>query len=188
MIRDKVIIFGVLREWDYPLEAPIDDAEWEVWAMNGSWEPERWDKWFQLHGIEHMFEAHKIEYIRWLQTIARYHKTKRVCVWESELHHFPGASAFPLVELIGEFGNYFTGSFAYLTALAIRKGFKQIYLATGDMSGERWAIPCIEHYAGIAKARGIEVLADKDSGLFHRRLGGLYGIGRHRGGNFEDEL
>lgn len=182
--RDGVIIFGVLRQQDYPIQAPIDDESYDVWAMNASWEPERWDRWFQLHGIEHMLTAHDIEYFRWLQTVACFHTTKKVYVWESELHHFPGAVPFPLEDLVREFGDYFTGSFAYLVALAAQEGYKKIYLATGDMSGEAWAIPCIEFHAGNARAAGIEVKADSDSGIFHRRLGGLYGKGRHRGGNF----
>lgn len=182
-----VIIFGVLRQEAYPLEAPIDDPTYEVWAMNASWEPERWDRWFQLHGIEHMWEAHKdIQYLRWLQTVARYHVTKKLYVWEEELHHFPGALAFPLMDLERDFGSYFTGSFAYLMAFAIVLGFGRIYLATGSMAGEEWAIPCIQHYIGIARDRGIEVQADSNSGIFGGLRGspGLYGRTGTLGGNF----
>lgn len=183
-VRASVIICGALRQANYPLEAPIDDAGYEVWAMNNAWEPERWDRWFQLHGIEHMMEAHGITYIRWLQTVARYHHSKKVYVFESELHHFPGAVVFPLERLIDEFGDYFTGSFAYLLAFALIEGFKRIYLATGLMTGEEWAIPCIEHYMGIAKSYGAHVSADSNSGIFDKR-GGLYGKASSKlGGNF----
>jgi len=184
MKRDKVIIFGVLRQEDYPLEAPIGDESYDVWCMNASWPAEHWDCWFQLHGIEHMMEAHGIKYIRWLQTVAAYHKSKTVYVFEHELHHFPGAEAFPLPKLIEEFGDYFTGSFAYLTAFAILRRYKKIWIDTRGMEGEEWAIPCIEYYIGIAEERGIVVHVGSNSDLLHRRRGGLYGIGRDRGGNF----
>ena len=173
----KVIILGVLRKSDFPLRAPIMDPDFEVWCMNASYEPERWTRWFQLHGPQWMMFADGPQYIRWLKTVAEHYTSKTVYVFDKWLEDFPGAHEFPLNDLISAFGRYFTGSFAYLTAFAIFLGAKEIqYDAIGLRGGaEAWAIPCVDYYLGIAHDRNIKiVLHGPNAGLLDER-GGLYG-------------
>lgn len=181
----KVIILGCLDPSMFPIEAPIDDDTYEVWAINNSWDPPRWDRWFQLHGVGYMLHAHGSRYLKWLRTVSE-HYGKKVYVFPEWRDHIPGSVGFPANDLVKRFGDYFTGSFAWLVAYAHWRGANVIWLNPGSMKGEEWAIPCIEYHIGIAKAAGIVVHVDEASGLLDRR-GGLYGIDEKLGNEgFED--
>jgi len=173
--KSKVVIFGCLTPRDYPLEAQhlLDDPSWEIWCMNASMAPERWDRWFQLHSYQHMVEVHGYEYIRKIRAMAMYYR-QPLYVFDKWVDSFPGAEIFPHRELVESYGDYFTGSYAWLLSYARYLDFKEVFINAGSMEGEEWAMPCIEYHAGQCIQEGMEVRADQASGLFDQR-GGLYG-------------
>jgi hypothetical protein len=172
----KVIILGVLR--GQPLNVDVLDEDYEVWCMNHSWEPERWTRWFNLHGSAWIYFSQGDFALDWMRHTAR-HRNKAVYVWKHEQKHFPGARIFPIDALIDLYGNYYTHSVPYLTAFARMRGATEIVLDQMVFgAGERFAIPCVEYHFGRAEEAGIKItIADPQSELFNRR-GGLYGLER----------
>ena len=175
----KVIILGLLRERDYDeITAPIDDESYEVWCLNASYEPRRWSRWFQLHGAGWMYFAHGVEYLRWLRGLCK-RRPGDLYVFPEEMEIFPGASAFPQEDVRRYNRDYFTHSFAWLTAYASLLGATEIrYDSIGLLTAERFGLPCLEYHIGRAESRGVKIVVDDQySGVFDNR-GGLYGLER----------
>ena len=173
----KVIILGVLRERDYAeITAPIDDESYEVWCLNASYEPRRWSRWFQLHGTGWMYFAHGVEYLKWLRGLC-VRRPDDVYVFPEEQPFFPCSTAFPEEDVRRINHDYFTHSFAWLTAYATLLGATEIRYDSIDMLvAERFGLPCLEYHIGRAESRGIHIFVDdKNAGIFDNR-GGLYGL------------
>lgn len=149
------------------LEHP-EDAE--VWVVNGPAMPPRWDRLFQLHGIDHISQKHP----GYPAQLAEIRAPKRLYMTRT-YKWIPAAERFPIEELRAQAGDYFTNSFPMLIAYAVMEGATEIIL-DGVMwvggaqpqygAGEGWAIPCIEYHIGRARALGVTVTVPPGSGLF----------------------
>lgn len=174
----RVVILGVLA----PSQPFAEDEQ--IWRINGGPEIGRVpDVFFQLHGLGHIREKHGEKFIATLQSIARYVPRLYMTAAHPEIQ---GSLRLPVDELRSEFGDYFTGSFAYAIALAIREGATEIRLDGIDFllagveflrgAEEMWAVPCIEYFLGIARGRGIKVTVPEGKGIFGPgRWGPRYG-------------
>jgi hypothetical protein len=171
----RVAILGVIRDPAELNDSILDDAGLEIWCINSSYEPPRWDRWFQLHGPRWMQFAHGPRYLRWLSYAAAH---RRVYVYPQYADVFPGAAPFPVEDIAKEFGTrYLTGSFSLLTAFALYLGAREIhYDAIGVYgSGEQWQAECTNYWIGRAIERGVEIHDHQEhSGLLDER-GGIYG-------------
>ena len=93
--------------------------------------------------------------------------------------------AYPIKEIIVEFGTYFTNTISYMIALAIKEKFKEIHLYGIDMShtaeyGEQR--PSCEYFVGLARGMGIKVMIPVASDLLKTaRLYGFEGIDKLAG-------
>lgn len=135
----------------------------EVWVINGPRFPATWHRLFQLHGTEHLCARHGHAFVELLGRIA---PPLRLYMTEARAS-IPHAEVFPVEEARRRFGDYFTGSFPYAIALAIMEGARSIALEGIDFrENEQWAVPCIEHFLGIAVGAGIEVQVPEDRGIF----------------------
>lgn len=148
------------------LLAPFADPTWQIWAcsagnMNSL---PRVDAWFEIHGNLLWPECASFgpPYIEWL-------KQQKFPVYMQDQSLVPNAISLPIKELVQEFSPYFfTSSFAYMIAMAIKKGAKEIALFGIDMaSREEYIIqrPGAYHFFLEASRRGIKIWAPNESDI-----------------------
>ncbi len=155
--------------------APYSDNSWTIWACspgNMGVLP-RVDAWFEIHGSllwpenKHYGEPY-IEFLKKLP-IPVYMQDKRYC---------PNATPLPKDELVKEFGPYyFTSSFSWMMAMAIKIGAREIALYGVDMASRDEYIlqrPGAYHFFNEARKRGIKITAPYESDILQPP--GLYGF------------
>ena len=177
--------------------APFRDASWAIWACSPGAYPlcaqNRSDVWFEPH--------------RWLPTSPGKFGAPGTKPWFSpEFHQFltqhkgpvfmsmahpsiPSSVAIPYEYLISKYGPYFwTSTLAYMLAMAIetlhprvQNGEKvRLGLWGVDMCAtEEYAYqrPGCQHFIGLAKAMGIDIVLPEESDLMRPTT--MYGIGEH---------
>lgn len=146
--------------------APYNDPSWQIWGcspgnMNAL---PRVDLWFELHSNllwpEH--EAYGRPYIEWL-------KLQKFPIYMQDKSLVPQALAFPKDELVAEFGDdFFTSSFAWMMALAMKMGAVEIALYGIDMASRDEYIrqrPGFFFFRYMATRRGVKVSAPHESDI-----------------------
>lgn len=155
--------------------APYSDPSWQIWGCspgNMGTLP-RVDIWFEVHGNllwpenKHYGEP----YINWLNQQA-------FPIYMQNQSLVPRATPLPKKELVAEFGPYFfTSSFAWMMAMAMYKGAKEIALYGIDMASRDEYIlqrPGAYYFFMEAKRRGIRMTAPYESDIMQPP--GLYGF------------
>jgi hypothetical protein len=155
--------------------APFSDPSWTIWACspgNMGILP-RVDAWFEVHGNllwpenKHYGEP----YLNWL-------RQQTFPIYMQNQQFVPNATSLPYKELVREFGPYFfTSSFAWMMALAMHKGAKEIALYGIDMASRDEYIlqrPGAYYFFERAKERGIKMTAPYESDIMQPP--GLYGF------------
>jgi hypothetical protein len=132
----------------------------------------RFNVWFELHGNllwpEHA--QYGVPYIEWMKKLQcpLYMQSKEWC---------PNATVFPMRELVAEFGgDFFTSSFVWMMAFAIKLGAAEIALYGIDMASRDEYIlqrPGFYFFRTMARMRGIKVHAPPESDIMQPP--GLYG-------------
>lgn len=158
------------------LLAPFSDPEWTIWACSpgNMGQIPRVDAWFEIHSNLLWPEciSYGQPYVEWLkqQTFPIYMQDQRLV---------PNAISLPLQELVNEFGKYFfTSSFAYMIAMAIKAGASEIALFGIDMASKDEYIlqrPGGHFFMQEASKRGIKVSVPFESDL--AQAPELYGYG-----------
>jgi hypothetical protein len=146
--------------------APVNDPDWTIWACSpGNMDQiPRVDAWFEIHSnlLWPECEAYGRPYVEWLkkQTFPIYMQDQRLV---------PNAISLPIQELVREFGRYFfTSSFAYMLAMAIRAGANEIALFGIDMASKDEYIlqrSGGHYFMQLAAMRGITVNVPYESDL-----------------------
>jgi hypothetical protein len=115
--------------------APFNDPSWKIWACspgNQNVFP-RVDAWFELHGTNLLWPANEHygrPYIEWL-------KQQKFPIYMQDQRLVPNAITYPKDEMLKEFGPYFfTSSFAWMMALAMKMGAKEVALFGIDMASK----------------------------------------------------
>ena len=157
------------------LLAPFNDLSWKIWACSpgnqGGVLP-RVDAWFEIHKNYHWpeYRHYGEPYINWLKTLA-------IPVYMQDTFYLPNAKILPKDELIAEFGkDFFTSSFAWMMAFAIREKASEIALYGIDMASRDEYIlqrPGFYFFKWVATQRGIKVSAPNESDIMQSP--GLYG-------------
>ncbi len=155
--------------------APFADPTWQIWGCspgNMGVLP-RVDAWFEIHGNllwpenKHYGEP----YINWL-------KQQAFPIYMQNQEFVPNATPLPKAELVKEFGPYFfTSSFAWMMALAMLKGAKEVSLYGIDMASRDEYIlqrPGAYYFFEEAKRRGVKMSAPYESDIMQPP--GLYGF------------
>lgn len=158
-MKTKMAIVGGSASRDF---APYDDPEWEIWGCN-EMEYKRFDIMFELHPMSVQNEK-ELEYLRNCE--------KPVYVLNEN-----DALAHGLTEPIIQYPYdeiqkqpwampYFCCTMAYQIALAIHKGYQAIGLwglrmDIGSPRERTVESACIQHWLGVAKGMGIEVIWDE---------------------------
>lgn len=155
--------------------APFNDPTWQIWACSpGNMRAlPRADVWFEVHGNllwpenRHYGEP----YLAWLNE-----QTFPVYMQDNSL--VPRATPLPYRELVAEFGPYFfTSSFAWMMAMAMMKGAKEIALFGIDMASRDEYIlqrPGAYYFFMEAQRRGVKMMAPYESDIMQPP--GLYGL------------
>jgi hypothetical protein len=147
--------------------APFNDPSWTIWACspgNAHGVLPRVDAWFEIHSNLLWPEciSYGGPYVEWLkkQTFPIYMQNKSVV---------PNAIPLPIDELTKEYGKYFfTSSFAYMIAMAIKYGAAEIALFGIDMASKDEYIlqrPGGHFFMQEAAKRGIKVSIPFESDL-----------------------
>jgi hypothetical protein len=146
--------------------APFNDPSWKIWGCspgNMNQLP-RVDVWFELHSNllwpEH--ESYGKPYIEWLKTVP-------FPVYMQDNVLVPNATPFPMLDMVREFGrSFFTSSFAWMMALAIKQGATEIALYGIDMASRDEYIqqrPGFYYFKDQAERRGIKISAPHESDI-----------------------
>lgn len=161
---DKVAIIGTAPA--SRMMAPFADQSWQIWACSAGNVNQlpRVTIWFELHAIiEMMAPENKAMAEPFFAYLKEQSDKEAFQVVMQEFNSFvPKAIPFPRDEMVQLFGrNWFTSSVAYMMALAIARGAKEIGLYGVDMAADQ------EHYSAqragctrfieIAEERGIAV-------------------------------
>lgn len=159
--------------------APFNDPSWEIWSCspgNMNLLP-RVTKWFEIHG-NLMWPEHASygpAYIEWLK-----HQPFPIFMQggPNGIGLVPNATPFPMEEMVTTFGrDFFTSSFAWMMAMAISLGAKEIALYGIDMASRDEYIlqrPGFYFFKHEAERRGIKVWAPNESDIMQPP--GLYGF------------
>jgi len=155
--------------------APYSDPSWTIWACSpGNMKSlPRVDEWFEIHGNmlwpenKHYGEP----YLEWL-------KQQTFPIHMQSTQWIPNAIPLPVKDLVKEFGPYFfTSSFAWMMAMAIRAGAQEIALYGIDMASRDEYIlqrPGAYYFFMEAQKRGIKMSAPYESDIMQPPA--LYGF------------
>ena len=157
--------------------APFSNGDWEIWACspgNAFGILPRVTRWFEIHGDlgwkENGQWQRPGDYIDWLNR-------QDFSIYAHNQDHIKRAKPYPLDEMIAKHSLYFfTSTFAYMMALAISEGAKEIGLFGIDMTlpGEyAEQRPAMQHFIVMCMAMGIKIGAPDESDIM--RPPALYG-------------
>lgn len=153
--------------------APYDDPTWEIWQINGCYNSKfRFDRHFDLHEFHVLKKVYQEDYFKFL-------KDNESKVWLNDpSEDFPKANNFPFEKVFTEFQtDYFTNTISWLTAFAIMQKPTHIGIWGVDMEADseyRFQKPSLEHFLGLAKGRGIEIVLPNMSTLL--KCSHMYGL------------
>jgi len=154
--------------------APFDNKDFEIWAMNYSFEElPRVTRIFDLHsvGVDGDYRIKNEKYKSALKKAGNK-------VWLTDKREeFPEANLFPYKELVNIFGPYFTSSVSWLIAYAIYINCTELAVYGVDLDHKSEYAnqkPCVEHYLGIARGKGIKIYIPETSSIMKAPY--LYGI------------
>jgi len=155
--------------------APYGDPTWQIWACSAGNMDQvpRVDAWFEIHAslLWPENQHYGKPYVEWLNR-----QTFPVYMLDNSM--VSRATPLPIRELIDEFGPYFfTSSFAWMLAMAMKKGAKEIAMYGIDMASRDEYIlqrPGAYYFFMEAKRRGIKITAPFESDIMQPP--GLYGF------------
>lgn len=182
---DKIAILGSAQS-SIGL-APFDDPSWAIWVCSpGAFSyvaSKRSDVWFETHRFRpsEPGKSGAPGTVPWFSPeFHTFLKNHRGPVFMSQVDPtIPNSIRIPFEALIKKFGPYhFSSSIAWMLAMAIEEAPKAIGLFGIDMSAtEEYAYqrPACQHFVGMAKGLGINVVLPPESDLMRPPF--LYGIG-----------
>lgn len=146
--------------------APFGDPSWKIWACSAGNQGmiPRVDIWFEIHStLLHPENEHFGKpYLEWLNS-------QTFPVYMQDNKFVPRAMPYPKDEIVAEFGRYFfTSSFTWMMALAIKQGATEIGLWGVDMaSRDEYILQRAggHYFIQEARKRGIKVILPNESDL-----------------------
>lgn len=135
--------------------APFNDPTWEIVGLNQLYRHiPRADRWFEIHTNWNEFVVEGTDHQKWLAEAP-------IPVYMIErVPGIPNSVRYPIERVMNGHPDYFTSSVAFVIALAIQEGFKEIGLWGIDLIvGDEYFYqkPCAEFWIGTAHGKGITV-------------------------------
>lgn len=191
---DKIAICGSAPSSS--LLAPFEDKSWAIWGTSPSeWAQlagRRTDVWFEVHryipyppaqvgrpGTKSWFSPEFHQFLK-----------DHPCVFMTDPHpDIKNAHRYPFEEMLRKYGPYhFSSSVSWMLALAIEtlapmveEGKHPTLALFGiDMAAQsEWSYqrPACQHFLGMAKMMGIQVVIPPESDLMQHNF--IYGLGEH---------
>lgn len=163
--RKKVAILGFATGGGGWLEAPFDDDEFEIWAMNHmevyGEHLKRYDRWFEMHTMYNI-KGRKVKLKAYPYNATHYKWLKHVCkvpiYTPKKYGSIKNSIAYPIEKMLKIHGPIFTNTVDYEIALAMEEGFKEIHLygLAFQYIDEVWTQRLsIAHFMGYAMGKGI---------------------------------
>ncbi len=146
------------------LLAPFDDEEWQIWACSPTDMNifPRVTAWFEIHGDWDWPEVpdKKPEYLPWL-------RQQSFTIYAQRTDLIPNSVKFPARELVEQYGPYwFTSSFAWMFAFALKQGATEIGLFGCDMSTRNeylYQRPAMHRWMEMAASLDVKVWVPPES-------------------------
>lgn len=170
---DKLCIIGSAPSKS---EAPYSDKAFDVWAIsgavasesrNGNQVPATDDnKWNDVHRVDVYFEMHKLD--AHPECVEKLATCKRPVITLKKEKAIPTSEAYPADEVAEALGEEFSSSIAYMMALGIYLGYKEIRLYGVYLMHETEYLsqrPGFKYYLGVARAKGIKVWVQENTFL-----------------------
>lgn len=135
--------------------APFNDPTWSIWGLNQLYRHiPRADRWFEIHANwnEHVVEG--TDHQKWLA------EAPIPIYMVDRIPGIPNSVRFPIERAMQGHLDYFTSTVAFMIALAIQEGFKEIGLWGIDLIvGDEYFYqkPCAEFWIGVAHGKNITV-------------------------------
>lgn len=143
-------------------KAPYENESWDIWSLGANARDiPRYTRWFEFHTQRVLRNANS-----WETIFPFFGKCGDKLTLAHPCAELPFAKIYPIEEIKTKFGNYFTSSIAYMIALAIHEGAKEIGLwGISMLADEEYARqrPCVEYYIGMAQGKGINVVVAEES-------------------------
>lgn len=164
--------------------APWNSKHYDCWGLNSGWRDVPVVRHFPPRGLAAWFEIHSRRYLKqeWLGFGRTIHTHERGLAWMNVpvyVQHpkdwplVPKAKRFPREQIRLAFprGDYHAGSFDWMLAFALLKGYRHIELfgvGLGPTDGGEplSARACLEYWIGYAEAKGVKVKVHDPTGLF----------------------
>lgn len=172
-MRTKVAIIGSAPD---KKNAPFDDPSFDIWAISGAAyseslhgeikEDNEENGWNSIHRVDLLFDMHKrpvfAPKIKELNAAG--------CPIMMQLHHsdIPASVPYPVERVASEVGEEFSSSIAYMMALAIFYGYREMHLYGVNMATESeyaYQRPGVKYYLGVARGMGIKTRVPPESKL-----------------------
>lgn len=153
----KIAIVGTSRSSMHLANKLGDD--WGIYCLNEAVAHlKRFDLHMEIHDIYYLRDEAKVDPAYFEILANNGNKT----MLQQKYDAFPEAQVYPIHEITKKFGRYFNNTAALLLAYALyaNPDLEEIAIYGIDMSGDseyRHQRPCMEHYIGYAKGRGITV-------------------------------
>lgn len=159
--------------------APFDDLSFDIWVFNEAANSEwckRWDACFQMHKPE-IFSGHNTKDRNHYDWLLSEHEGKKIYM-QAYYNYVPACHAYNLSassDLIGM--DYFTSTFAYMAAQAVRDDYKQIDVYGVEMSFSEYQYQAegFRFWIGYLMGAGITVNMHSGRKLFEAPLYGYEG-------------
>lgn len=177
--------------------APVDDLSFDIWGMNNLYpQLPRATKWFEIHQItsdgtnylrrnERIFRGQVVN--DYLKQMGEWAQKQAIPVYmQQHWDIVPTSIAYPLNDVLKNFGNYFTNSVSYMIALAMMEKYEEIHIYGVDMAvvgndvlnpeanEYSYQRPSVEFFLGLALGRGIKIYLPPECDLLKTRF--LYGF------------
>ena len=184
--KDKVAICGFAQT--HRMAAPFHDPSFEIWSLNNAYIflPERphvggrvADRWFEIHSEDlYGWELRRPgPHVDWLRKFGG-----PLYLIEARAD-MPNSVRYPIEDAVRVLQvPYLTSSPAYMLALAMMEGFKEIHIYGIDLATDSEYAdqrPNLEWLIGLAIGRGHSIVLPKGC---HLLTGDLYGRGKLRPG------
>ncbi len=185
----KIAILGFAYGYK---EAPFQDPSVQIWGLNELYRHiPRWDAWFELHDRAHLGKTARIEDPKEPERHWNYLKAQapgKPIYMQRVEPDVPASVAYPIEQMIGTFGRYFSSSIGYMLALAIAKiqvhaqgnghdgtpGWIGLYgIDLASESEYKFQRPNAEYFIGLARGLGIEVYVQPQDAVL--KAPALYG-------------
>lgn len=183
--RDKVAIVGFAQS--HRAMAPFHDPSFEIWGLNNAYifMPQRphaggriAERWFEVHS-EDLYAWDLRRPGRHVEWLAKFGGPLYLLEARADMPH---SIRYPIEDITARFGPYLTSSPAYMLALAMAEGFKEIHIYGIDLATDSEYAhqrPNLEYLIGVAIGKGHKIVLPPNC---HLLTGDLYGRGKYNPG------